>query len=195
MRGRDHPDVHLVLLQRADRTELVLLQQTQQLHLHFERQIADLVEEGCAAIRYFDQAPLGFRRACEGAPGMPEQLAFDQRPDQRTAVDGHKFAGRIGVVDGARHHLLASAAFAQQKDRRAGSSEFFDEPADLADLRRLSHQAVGPAVIATLHGLLRLYRIQANYEGCGDRAVLAANTIGQGGRAVLGRFHAHHDVP
>ena len=42
---------------------------------------------------------------------------------------------RIGVVDGARHHLFARAALPQQQHRRAGMSEFVDEPADLEELK------------------------------------------------------------
>src|SRR5580700_7090202 len=195
MRDGDHSDFHHVLLQRADWPELALLQQTQQLHLHIQRQIADLVEEGRATVRQFDQALLSFRSARESALGMPEQLTFEQRSHQGAAVDRYEFAAWIGGVNGARYYLFAGTALPQQQHRRAGMSEFFDEPTDLTDLRRLPHQAVGRAVCAMLHGLLRLYRIQANHECGGHRAILAADAVRQRGCATLAGLRAHYDVP
>ena len=45
MRRRHNPYIHPHPLQRTDRPELTLLQHAQQLHLHLERQIPNLIEE------------------------------------------------------------------------------------------------------------------------------------------------------
>ena len=98
----------------------MLLQQAEQLDLHFERQVADLVEESGAAVGQLNEALLGVTGAGECTSGVAKQLAFHERTDQRTTVDGNKVAGRAGVVDGARDNLLAGAAFPEQQNREAG---------------------------------------------------------------------------
>ena len=122
----------------------LLLHQAQQLDLHLERQVADLVEEGRAAVGQFDQAPFVLRGAAERALDVAEQFALHERADQRAAVDGDELAARIGVVDGARDHFLAGAALAQQQHRKAVARRLFDETADRSDLRGLAHQPVIP---------------------------------------------------
>ena len=111
VRGGDDPQVHFAPLQRSHGAEFVFLKQAQQLHLHFEREIANLVEEGGAAVGQLHESALALDGAAESALGMAEKFAFHQGSDQRTAIDGHKLARRIGVVNGAGHHFLTRAAF------------------------------------------------------------------------------------
>ena len=108
--------------------------------MHFERQVADFVEEGGTAVGHFDKAALRVGGSGEGAPGMAEQFAFHQGTHQGAAVDGHKFTAGPGVVYGARGHFFAGAAFAQQQDRRVGTPELINQTADFADARRPSDQ-------------------------------------------------------
>ena len=74
MRRRDHADFHFARRERPHGPELPLLQQAQQFHLRFERQIANLIEECCTAVRQFDQSPFGFRCPGKGAAHVSEQL-------------------------------------------------------------------------------------------------------------------------
>ena len=101
----------------------------QQLDLHLQRQVADFVEESRAAVGQLHQPLLVLRGAAEGALHVAEKLAFHQRAHQRAAIDGHELAARVGVVDGARHHLLAGAAFAQQQHRQPVARRLLDQPA------------------------------------------------------------------
>ena len=61
----------------------------------------------------FEQPGLVVGGAGEGAPHVPEQLAFEQRFDDRRAVDGDEplARARAGLVERARHELLARCRF------------------------------------------------------------------------------------
>ena len=63
---------------RADRIDLAVLHGAQQLDLHVERQVADLVEEQRAAMRLDELAGVLFGGAGEGALLVAEQDALDQ---------------------------------------------------------------------------------------------------------------------
>ena len=56
--GGDEPHVHLLRARAAQPLELLLLQRPQQLGLHVERDLADLVEEQRAAVRQLEAADL-----------------------------------------------------------------------------------------------------------------------------------------
>ena len=143
MGGGDDPKIHLAPLQRAHRAEFALLDKAQQLDLHFERQVADLIEKGRAAVGQLDETLLVSHGSAEGAFHVSEELAFHQRAHQRPAVYGDELAARVGLVYGARHHLLARSAFSQQQNRQTVARRLPDQPPDGADLGRLAHQAVG----------------------------------------------------
>ena len=73
----------------AHRRDLPLLQHAQQLCLHGEIHVADLVEEQGAAIRLAERAESGRRSAPVNDPAhMAEQLAFQQVGRDRCAIDG-----------------------------------------------------------------------------------------------------------
>ncbi len=85
--GGDHPHVDTMLAVRADPLQLPALQHAQQLGLHRQWQLADLVEEQAAAVGQLELATALVHRAGEGATHVAEQLAFHQRIGQRSAVE------------------------------------------------------------------------------------------------------------
>ena len=95
-------------------THFFFLQDAQQLGLQFQRQFADFVEEDCAAIGGLKQSLLRFQRSGEGSLFVAEQLAFDQRGHQRSAVDrDERTVGKGSAeVHGAGDQFLAGSAFA-----------------------------------------------------------------------------------
>src|SRR5689334_20350109 len=115
MRGGNDAQIDLTPLQRPDRAKFPLLDQSQQLHLHLERQVSELVEEGGSRIGQLDQAFLILRGAAERAFRMSEKLALHQRAYEGTAIDGNELAPRIRIVNGARYNFFTGACFAQQK--------------------------------------------------------------------------------
>ena len=68
----------LTVERAADRIDLAVLHGAQQLDLHLERQVADLVEEQRAAMRLDELAGVLFGGAGEGALLVAEQDALDQ---------------------------------------------------------------------------------------------------------------------
>src|SRR6185295_3274280 len=98
-------------LQRADALDLSRLENAQQLRLHGQRQLADLVEEQRAAVGRLEQPRLVVGRAGERAAHVPEQLALEQRFDDGGAVDGDEAlaAARAQLVNRVRDALLPGA--------------------------------------------------------------------------------------
>ena len=117
--GRDDAHVHPRRPLGADRVDLALLQRAQQLDLHVERQLADLVEEQDAAVRLLELAQVLVGGAGEAALLVAEQDGLDQVLRDGAAVDGDERLARAvrAAVHGARDQLLAGAALAEQQDR------------------------------------------------------------------------------
>ena len=108
----------------ADGIDLAVLQGAEQLHLHVERQLADLVEEERAAVGLDELAGPLLGGAGEGALLVAEQDALDEVLGDGAAIDGDEGLAGAGALalDGAGDQLLADAALAldQDGDGRAG---------------------------------------------------------------------------
>src|SRR4029079_16845351 len=76
--GGEHPHVHPYRLGAAHPEERPAFEHAEQLHLHAERDLADLVQKDCPLVRELEspQAPLG--RAGERALFVTEQLALEE---------------------------------------------------------------------------------------------------------------------
>ena len=101
MRSGDDPYIHLSPCCGSHGAHLPFLNQAEEFYLHIQRQIADFVEERRAFIGYLDKPLFRFGGICEGALDVPEQLALHEGAYQRAAIDGHKLAAGVSVVDGA----------------------------------------------------------------------------------------------
>ena len=139
-------DAHVdgVLLRRADLAHLLFLDRAQELHLHLQRQIGDLVEEQRAAVGRLEEAVAIGLGAGERALPVAEELALHQVFGNRAAVDrdeGQLGAGAAGV-DHPRGELLAAAGFAVDEHRRLALREPLDHVADVQHRRRFAEQAV-----------------------------------------------------
>ena len=133
MRGRQQAHVHRLFGMGADRAHRALLDRAQQLDLHRQRQLADLVEEQGAAVGRLEQAFLVGAGAGEAALAVAEELALHQLGRDRAAVDRHERPGRARAqaVDVARDDLLAGARFAVDEHRRLVARELFGLGAQL----------------------------------------------------------------
>ena len=78
VRGADDAHVDRRLGHRADRPHRALLDHAQQLALHRQRQVADLVEEQRAALRGLEEALAVLVGAGEGALAVAEELGLQQ---------------------------------------------------------------------------------------------------------------------
>ena len=86
----------------------------EQLALQGRVEVADLVEEDGAVVGRLELADLELVRPGEGPALVAEQLALEQLPGHRRAVDLDEGAVLPGaeLVDGPRHQLLAGAGLA-----------------------------------------------------------------------------------
>src|SRR5690606_3422920 len=120
--GGDDADIDLEAARRADAGEAPLLEDAQELGLHVQRHLADLIEEKRAALGRLEEARLLLVGAGEGASLVAEERACGQRFWERGAVDGDQAviaAGR-GVMDDRGADLLARAGLAMDQDGRVG---------------------------------------------------------------------------
>ncbi len=88
MRGRDQPHVGLDRLVASHALEPLVLQEPQDLGLHSQRHVADLVEEERAAVALLELADAASVGPGEGALLVAEQLALQKRLRDGRAVDG-----------------------------------------------------------------------------------------------------------
>ncbi|MNS89099.1 hypothetical protein D3C72_1230990 [compost metagenome] len=120
VRGRDDAQVQRDRLVPAQSRDGALLQEAQQRHLAFQRQVADLVEKQRAALRLLDPADLALVRAGERTLLVAEQFRLHQVRGDGAAVDGDErpLAPARGIVDRLRGQFLAGAGFAGDEYRR-----------------------------------------------------------------------------
>ena len=118
IRRGDDPRVDLPRAAAADALDRQVLDDAQQLGLRGHRQIGDLVEKQRAAVGVLELAAPS-AHAGRGPLLDAEQLRFDQRLDQRRAIDGDEWSlpARTELVNLARHQLLADAALAFDRAR------------------------------------------------------------------------------
>src|SRR4029453_13569073 len=128
----------------AGRLDLAVREHAQQLPLHAERQLADLVQEDRPAVRRLEQALAVAVRAGERAAEVPEELALEQRRRERRAVADHERANlqRRQVVQRAGDELLARPALAGDERRRGVAREALDEREHAEHLLRARDDAL-----------------------------------------------------
>ena len=130
----DDADVDLARALAADRAHLAVLQDAQELGLHAERHLADLVEEERAAVGHVEETRARRRGPGEGAAHVAEERGLEQRLGDARAVladEGAPAARPVGV-DGAGDELLAGAALADDEHRDVARRHAVDQAEQLA---------------------------------------------------------------
>src|SRR5262249_1013922 len=125
---RDNPDVDAHRSTAAYGFEFLFLQNTEQLHLRVERQLADFVEKQRPAVGELEASDAFVDRAGKGAFDVSEQLAFEQACGYRTAIDldQRPLFARPAVVKRARDEFLAGACFPSNQDRCVRAGDTFE---------------------------------------------------------------------
>ena len=133
--GRDHPHVDGDRLVVADPHDHPFLQRAKDFGLRRQREVADLIEEERATICRLESPRLIGDRARERPFDVAEELTLHQFAGNRGTVhfDERAVLPDRGLVDGARHQLLAAAVLAGDEDPGVGRS---DASHQLADLRQ-----------------------------------------------------------
>ena len=149
----DDADVDLDGARVADALELALLQHAQQLHLQRHRHRPHLVEEQRAAVGLLEPALPHRHRAGERAADVAEQLGIEQRLGNRADVERDEPLAmpRAGLMDRARHHLLAGAGLARDQNRGGRRRHGFDQLKERAHRRALAdHRAEAEPLVELL---------------------------------------------
>src|SRR5690606_8183734 len=125
--------------------------------------VADFVEEERAAVGELEAAELLGGGAGEGAGLVAEELAFEQRFGQGSAVDRDERAFRAlaAGVHGPRGEFFAGARFAEQQDRRVGWRDALHQREDVRQRGAAADHFGGGGgraerAVFALHGLVRL---------------------------------------
>ena len=102
----------------ADPLHLTVLQRAQQLYLHRQRHVVDIVEEERAAVRHLEASRLVLHRSGERAALVPEQLGLDQRLREQRAADRNEWlpGPRTLVMQEARDDFLPGSALSGDDD-------------------------------------------------------------------------------
>ena len=142
--------VDLAGLAVAHAADLARLQGAQQLGLHIEGQLPDLVQEDGAPVRGLEGPDAIAIRAGERALGVTEELALDEVGGDRAAVDDDEglAAPRPAPDDLGRDQLLARPALALDEDVRVAL-------ADALERREQAAHGVRGAVELAEAGLLQ----------------------------------------
>ena len=134
--------------------ELLALEHAQELGLHVERKLADLVEEDGAAAGGLEGALARGDGAGERAALVAEELALDQVVADGAAVDDHEGLGGAAalLVDAAGQDVLARARLALEQHRGVGGRDVLQHTEErahgqawaqrLAELARFAGQDV-----------------------------------------------------
>ena len=112
--GRDKAEVYLNVVHATHATERAFLQDPQQFGLHHQIQITDLVQKHRPSLGLFEEAQLPLVGAGECATLVAEELALEQFPRDRRAVDTNKGACSSDsiVVQDARDEFFPCAGLA-----------------------------------------------------------------------------------
>ena len=200
----DDPDVDRVLGRRPDLADPLLLDRAQQLHLHRERQVADLVEEERPAVRRMKEPfPVGLG-AGKRSLAVAEELALHEVLGDRAAVHRHErlVPSRAALVDEARGELLAAPGLAGEIERRLAAGELVDHRAHLLHRRAFTEQPVRTTGLGLGRRLLRQVERRLDertqlFERQGLRHVVERARL-QGRHRVLGaavrRDHRDREV-
>ncbi len=153
--GRDHPHVGRDRARAPDPLELALLEHAQDLGLHGQRHVADLVQEERALLRELEAAGPRPHRAGEGPPLVAEQLGLEQALRDGGAVDRHERPVLPGAeaVDSPRQDFLAGAALAPDQHRQIGGGGAMGHLHHALERLALPDQPLDPARLALAQGL------------------------------------------
>ena len=181
MRGADQADTDRNRCLAADPHDAAFLQRAQQLDLHGQWHVADLIEKQRAAVGLLEHALLGSCGASECAFLVTEQLGFEQAFGERATVDGNKgLVGTSQLVQGLCHTFLADAGFARDQDRglagRQAVEHGFNLPHDGG-----SPQAAGPEFANWRGDIPDLFNQRVQIKGLGDVVVRAFFQQAHGG--------------
>src|ERR1019366_4927051 len=141
VRRADDPHVDRLLGVAADAAHDPLLQGAQELHLHRDGGLADLVEEERPALGLVKKPLFLLHGTGERAALVAEELRLEEIFGHGAAVDRDEGLSRAGrcLVDRAGHELFSGPRLTRDEDRRRRLADARDEVEKRAHLPRDAH--------------------------------------------------------
>jgi hypothetical protein len=165
----------------ADRADLLLLQDPQELDLQRRRELADLVEQDRPAVGLAKDAERLGSSAREGTLLVAEELALHQRLGHRAAVDDDELSGATApLVQESGDALFARAALAGDEHGGLRRRDLRDELVDGAHLLALAE--VG---LALEPRDLRAEALDSPRMALFSRALVASAAISRGENGLV----------
>src|SRR5215469_9390166 len=115
MRGRDQAHVNLMRTVAAEPLEFLLLQDTQQFRLKFQRYITNFVKKESAFIGKFEASRFLGDGACKCSFFVAEQLTLKKSKRYCGAIQFHEslFAATAKLMYGTRNEFFAGSRLSQ----------------------------------------------------------------------------------
>lgn len=137
----DNPDVDRYFRRTSDTLDFSKLENTQKVHLEFERHVSDFVEHDRPVIRCLNMPDLARMSPCKRPFLIAEQLGLDQVGGNCSAVEGDEGTGGSfrAFVNRTGHKFLSGAAFSGDQNTGIGSRNFPDAPETFHHGRAASH--------------------------------------------------------
>jgi hypothetical protein len=122
VRRRDQYEIGVTLVAVSETAEAPFVDQLQELGLHLQVGVSQLVEEQRPPMRHLNEPGARHARAIVGSFLAPEKLDCEQLRRQPGAMQARERLARAGagLVQPAREHALAGAGLARDQDGAAG---------------------------------------------------------------------------
>src|SRR5574344_127043 len=180
--GGNQTEIGMTFTAAAQRSVVAVLQRSQQLGLHGERHVTDLIQEQGSAVSLGQQPGLRLQGAGKGSLLITKQLALDQIFGDGGAVDGDEGTRRPRRLfrQQSGDDLFPGTCFAEDQHRQRMLARLTDLLAQLLRLRRVSDQLCGIGSLELLeswghppwHGVVGAHRCSSGSErndyGCGN---------------------------
>src|SRR5215831_13513750 len=142
VRRSDNTHIDRNLFRTANPPDRTFLQDAEQLYLHGQAGIPDLIEKDRALVGNFEQSFLVRRRTGESSAHVAKEFAFQQSLRKCTAVDGHErfFRSRAVQVNRFCHEFFSRAAFTGDQYGAVRGADNFDHLEELLHLLALSDE-------------------------------------------------------
>ena len=183
---RDDADVDRDALGATDSLDLAAIDRAQQLRLHVEGELADLVEEQRASRGRLEGTRPRRRGTGERAGLVPEQLGLEQVARDGAAIDDDKWTGRARAceVGGLGGEILAGAALALEQHRGVARGGGLEEGVRGAHRDRATDEPAEPIARRDVDVDIARADLEAQLRAAEQQERAVAQRCGEHGHAV-----------